>query len=441
MLSRTRSKDPGAAGAIVTRVEMTNDLRSAQGARAPARGRRRRGAPARGGRGPAARLGDAASRGRRSASALRSAPELRFVYDDGLDHMTRVERAPGRDRGGAKAAPSAAEVAYRSRVTYQAPRQAVISRMVKVRVCPSTTKVSRDRCTVQSGFFQPWRLRRRLRHDVPELERDELRRGRGPGDGARARGRPCGRARRRASPSPCPGRRRRAWRASRRAGRGCRVARSASSCAMASSRCLARAVSSSLDVGGNGVVGRGAASDGAGVALRRRAPSAPRVDGAPCSAAAAAAVRRPCSRASATARTRPRASPSASALAGSRQHRERHQVDVEHLVERLISARHASVGRDSSRSLAHAATPPSKTVFGDLLDVDAVPLEDRETFANVPTLSIIRMTSWKRAADDDETLTTLGTVASSMNERMTRTVSVAIASCAWSVAAAMCGVP
>ena len=36
------------------------------------------------------------------------------------------------------------------------------------------------------------------------------------------------------------------------------------------------------------------------------------------------------------------------------------------------------------------------------------------------------MTSWKRAADDDETLTTLGTVASSKNERMTRTVSVAI---------------
>ena len=59
----------------------------------------------------------------------------------------------------------------------------------------------------------------------------------------------------------------------------------------------------------------------------------------------------------------------------------------------------------------------------------------------MPTLSIIRMTSWKRAADDDDTLTTLGTVPSSRNDRMTRTVSVAIDSCAWSVAAAMCGVP
>ena len=35
-------KDPGAKGAIVTRVEMTNDLRSGAGLRAPARGRRRR---------------------------------------------------------------------------------------------------------------------------------------------------------------------------------------------------------------------------------------------------------------------------------------------------------------------------------------------------------------------------------------------------------------
>jgi hypothetical protein len=74
----------------------------------------------------------------------------------------------------------------------------------------------------------------------------------------------------------------------------------------------------------------------------------------------------------------------------------------------------------------------------NFLHIDSVPFEHGE---DVPTLSIIRMTMRKRAAEDTSTLTTLGTVASSRNERMMRTVSVAMASCAWSVAAAMCGVP
>jgi ribosome-binding factor A len=84
-------KDPRAAGAVVTRVEMTPDLRSAHvhvrllaggddearrtvlvGALRRASGLMRREI--------AQRLG------------LRSAPELRFVYDAGTDHLTAVER-------------------------------------------------------------------------------------------------------------------------------------------------------------------------------------------------------------------------------------------------------------------------------------------------------------------------------------------------------------
>ncbi|MGH7296151.1 MAG: 30S ribosome-binding factor RbfA [Polyangiaceae bacterium] len=83
-------KDPGAAGAIVTRVEMTNDLRTArvfvrllEGGDDPSRRKA-----------VLAALGRASGLLRREVThrlALRSAPELRFTYDEGLDHTTRVE--------------------------------------------------------------------------------------------------------------------------------------------------------------------------------------------------------------------------------------------------------------------------------------------------------------------------------------------------------------
>lgn len=84
-------KDPRAAGAVVTRVEMTADLRSArvhvrllahgddEGKRTVLIGALRR----------------ASGLMRREITqrlGLRSAPELRFVYDTGADHMTDVER-------------------------------------------------------------------------------------------------------------------------------------------------------------------------------------------------------------------------------------------------------------------------------------------------------------------------------------------------------------
>jgi ribosome-binding factor A len=84
-------KDPGAAGAIVTRVEITNDLRSAKVHVRVLEG----------GDDPARRLAVIAALGRATGMLrrevtqrlrLRSAPELRFVYDDGLDNTTRVEQ-------------------------------------------------------------------------------------------------------------------------------------------------------------------------------------------------------------------------------------------------------------------------------------------------------------------------------------------------------------
>jgi ribosome-binding factor A len=90
-LLSTDVKDPRAAGAIVTHVEMGADLRSA---RVHVRlleggddsGRRRA-------------LVDALRRGsgmlRREVTqrlGLRFAPELKFQYDDGVDHVTNVER-------------------------------------------------------------------------------------------------------------------------------------------------------------------------------------------------------------------------------------------------------------------------------------------------------------------------------------------------------------
>jgi ribosome-binding factor A len=84
-------KDPRAAGAIVTRVEMSGDLR---GARVHVRlleggddeGRRRDAVEA---------LRRASGMLRREVTQrlrLRYAPELKFQYDDGVDSVTNVER-------------------------------------------------------------------------------------------------------------------------------------------------------------------------------------------------------------------------------------------------------------------------------------------------------------------------------------------------------------
>jgi len=84
-------KDPGAAGAIVTRVEMTNDLRNAKVFVRLLEGgdkedHRKRLLDA---------LGRARGMLRREVTqrlSLRHAPELSFRYDEGLDHTVRVEQ-------------------------------------------------------------------------------------------------------------------------------------------------------------------------------------------------------------------------------------------------------------------------------------------------------------------------------------------------------------
>ena len=83
-------RDPGAAGAIVTRVEMADDLRSGrvfvrllEGGDQPERRKQLVDA-----------LGRARGMLRREVTqrlGLRHAPELRFVYDEGLDRTLRVE--------------------------------------------------------------------------------------------------------------------------------------------------------------------------------------------------------------------------------------------------------------------------------------------------------------------------------------------------------------
>lgn len=83
-------KDPRAAGAIVTRVEMSNDLRSARVHVRLLEGggdRARRDAFV-------GALGGASGMLRREVTrrlGLRYAPELRFLYDEGLDGTQRVE--------------------------------------------------------------------------------------------------------------------------------------------------------------------------------------------------------------------------------------------------------------------------------------------------------------------------------------------------------------
>ena len=90
-------RDPRAAGATVTRVEMTDDLRSAtvyvrllQGGDAPSRRREALGALTRAG----ALLRRTAAR----RMGLKYAPELRFVYDEGQDHTARIEELLGEVR-------------------------------------------------------------------------------------------------------------------------------------------------------------------------------------------------------------------------------------------------------------------------------------------------------------------------------------------------------
>ena len=84
-------KDPGTAGAGVTRVEMSDDLRSArvhvrllqEGVDAPARRRKLLAALNR----AAGLIRSEVGRNLR----LRHAPDLRFLYDDGTDQVARIE--------------------------------------------------------------------------------------------------------------------------------------------------------------------------------------------------------------------------------------------------------------------------------------------------------------------------------------------------------------
>jgi ribosome-binding factor A len=84
-------KDPGAAGAVVTRVEISSDLRSArvfvQLLQATDESGRRRAL--------VESLGRASGMLRREVTQrlrLRYAPDLRFSYDDGSDGTARVEQ-------------------------------------------------------------------------------------------------------------------------------------------------------------------------------------------------------------------------------------------------------------------------------------------------------------------------------------------------------------
>jgi ribosome-binding factor A len=83
-------KDPRAAGAIVMRVEMSNDLRTARVAV-----RLLEGGDAERRRVLVDALGRASGMLRRELTqrlGLRFAPELRFAYDDGLDSRARIEK-------------------------------------------------------------------------------------------------------------------------------------------------------------------------------------------------------------------------------------------------------------------------------------------------------------------------------------------------------------
>jgi len=75
----------------------------------------------------------------------------------------------------------------------------------------------------------------------------------------------------------------------------------------------------------------------------------------------------------------------------------------------------------------------------ELLDVDAVALEDGQNIGERPDLSTWRTTSWYRDHELSAMLTTLGTSPLVKKLRKMRTVSLAIAICASSVDAPMCG--
>lgn len=84
-------KDPGAAGTVITRVEMTGDLRSARVFVRVLEG----GGDAERRESVVRALTRASGMLRREITqrlGLRHAPELRFRYDDGLDDSTRVEQ-------------------------------------------------------------------------------------------------------------------------------------------------------------------------------------------------------------------------------------------------------------------------------------------------------------------------------------------------------------
>jgi ribosome-binding factor A len=86
MLLSREVRDPRAAGAIVTRVEMTDDLRQARVYVRTLQGE--------GGEQVIAALTRAATMLRREVThrvKLRSAPELRFFYDEQQDAVTRIE--------------------------------------------------------------------------------------------------------------------------------------------------------------------------------------------------------------------------------------------------------------------------------------------------------------------------------------------------------------
>lgn len=84
-------KDPGAAGVVITRVEMSKDLKSAR-----VHVRLLEGGDDAARRNAAIEaLGRASGMLRREVTqelGLRYAPQLRFLYDEGLDNTSRVEQ-------------------------------------------------------------------------------------------------------------------------------------------------------------------------------------------------------------------------------------------------------------------------------------------------------------------------------------------------------------
>lgn len=91
LLLATEVKDPGAAGAIVMRVDMADDLGSARVNVRLLEG----GGDAVRRRALVEALGRASGMLRRELTqrlGLRFAPELRFSYDEGVDNTTRVEQ-------------------------------------------------------------------------------------------------------------------------------------------------------------------------------------------------------------------------------------------------------------------------------------------------------------------------------------------------------------